>query len=215
MKKNRTSSGFTLIELLVVIAIIAILAALLLPALAKSKSLATGAACQNNQKQLALAWTMYAMENDDLICGGSTYRKGQEFNWWFGPQPIPRERLQQMGKISSRQREIESEKEGLRTGLLYPFSGDTGVYHCPGDKRINSASPTLTYVSYSGAGCLNGEDKGNSVFKVSRSKVRQISMFTLRNPIPANTTWDRGLLAWVLETAGLIRLLPGIMITAP
>ena len=170
MRTKNKKGGFTLIELLVVIAIIAILAALLLPALAKSKSLATGAACQNNQKQLALAWTMYAMENDDLICGGSTYNKGREFNWWFGPQPIPRERLQQMGKISSRQREIESEKEGLRTGLLYPFSGDTGVYHCPGDKRINSASPTLTYVSYSGAGCLNGEDKGNSVFKVSSIK---------------------------------------------
>ena len=164
MEKKRTSSGFTLIELLVVIAIIAILAALLLPALAKSKSLATGAACQNNQKQLALAWTMYAMENDDKLCGGSTYSRG---DWWWGPKPIPRERAQQMGKISSRQREIEEEKEGIRQGLLFPHTGDTGVYHCPGDKRINSKSPTLTYVSYSGAGGMNGEQQGLSVKKIT------------------------------------------------
>ena len=167
MKKNSTSSGFTLIELLVVIAIIAILAALLLPALAKSKSLATGAACQNNQKQLALAWTMYAMENDDKLCGGSTYGRG---DWWWGPQAIPRERAQQMGKISSRQREIESEKEGLRKGLLFPHTGDTGVYHCPGDQRINSRTPTLTYVSYSGAGGMNGEQQGLSIKKISQVK---------------------------------------------
>ena len=111
MKMKQKQHGFTLIELLVVIAIIAILAALLLPALAKSKSLATGAACQNNQKQLALAWTMYATDNSDKLCGGSTYTPG---DWWRGPQPIPRERAQQLGKLSSRQREIESEKEGIR-----------------------------------------------------------------------------------------------------
>ncbi|MDP6679966.1 MAG: prepilin-type N-terminal cleavage/methylation domain-containing protein, partial [Verrucomicrobiota bacterium] len=133
MKKNRTSSGFTLIELLVVIAIIAILAALLLPALAKSKGLATGAACQNNQKQLALAWTMYAGDNDDHLCGGSTYTPG---DWWRGPQTIPRDKLAQLGKLSSRQREIEMEKAGIRKGLLFPHVGAPGVYHCPGDKRI-------------------------------------------------------------------------------
>jgi prepilin-type N-terminal cleavage/methylation domain-containing protein/prepilin-type processing-associated H-X9-DG protein len=65
MRTRRTA--FTLIELLVVIAIIAILAALLLPALARAKQRAQAVTCMNNNKQLGLAWMMYANDNNDRL----------------------------------------------------------------------------------------------------------------------------------------------------
>ena len=59
--------GFSLVELLVVIAIIAVLAALVFPALSRAKAKAQGIACLNNLKQLTLAWDMYAHDNNDVL----------------------------------------------------------------------------------------------------------------------------------------------------
>lgn len=65
--RSSKSSGFSLVELMVVVVVIGIMAALLLPALAKTKEQARGTACRSNMKQLALAFLMYSEDNNDTL----------------------------------------------------------------------------------------------------------------------------------------------------
>ena len=80
----RKTKGFTLIELLVVIAVIAILLAILMPALRRAKEQGQRAACLSNVKQLTVAWLMYAYENDDKIVNASTFFSRPGEPAWIG-----------------------------------------------------------------------------------------------------------------------------------
>jgi len=128
MKSGREKSGraFTLIELLVVIAIIAILAAMLLPALSKAKTRAQGTRCLNNVKQLQLAWQLYADENGDVIppsAGGSPTTNQSWCAGNFNVSPADKTNL-----------------DLLKNSLLGPLAGSTGIYKCPGDSSDNVRS---------------------------------------------------------------------------
>src|SRR4051812_2863175 len=86
-KTKSFPEAFTLIELLVVIAIIAILAALLLPVLSLAKDQARRAQCISNEKQIALAWAMYPVDNRERLAlnGGSASGPGNgAYLWIYG-----------------------------------------------------------------------------------------------------------------------------------
>jgi prepilin-type N-terminal cleavage/methylation domain-containing protein/prepilin-type processing-associated H-X9-DG protein len=160
-KATTQTRGFTLIELLVVIAIIAILAALLLPALGKAKTKAQGIQCMNNGRQLSLAWRLYADDNADRFSLSSDDGTGarnplNEYAWTLTHLDF-----------SSNPRNWDPTID-IMTRPLWPYNKSPGIYKCPADRsvvtdangatrsRVRSISMNFFLGGFAGASAASG-----------------------------------------------------------
>lgn len=138
--------GFTLIELLVVIAIIAILAAMLLPALAKAKLKAQGIQCMNNGKQLTLAWRLYADDNKDILLWAGV-GKPTDTTGYNGPTPLNRPTWcgGQLGDAND-----ATNYDFIVNSPLYYFAGKNRMlWKCPADQSTSGGVPRTRSISMS------------------------------------------------------------------
>jgi len=137
--------GFTLIELLVVIAIIALLMAILMPALNRARELGRRSVCMGNLKQLVFAWVMYADDNGgDLangIAGNDDGATPPTITGWVGPVDSAATQPTQQNQI--------------KTGVLYEYCKNPKVFKCP-------AGQVGHYLTYAVVCAMNGHVIGSA-----------------------------------------------------
>lgn len=148
--------AFTLIELLVVIAIIALLMAVLMPALRLARQQGATGMCLSNTKNLSLGWYMYMGDNDGRIMSANdSAREGSKYVGWVR---IPRdENGNEMSNTQSTPPVTDADEiRGIELGLLFPYVNNADAYHCPASKFKSMYDSTRVFVSYGVPRCLYG-----------------------------------------------------------
>lgn len=159
----KSKKAFTLIELLVVISIIALLLAIIMPALNKAKDAAKLVVCLSNHRGLITAWKTYASSNDGKLVDGHTRRGGDledgQDHWVEPPVDLsnPNDSVYAGGNENTPTL-LKHELNGIRKGTLYPYIENVDAYRCPSDKRDKhpQAQPS-SFRTYSITASMNGE----------------------------------------------------------
>jgi len=190
-RKETTSQagnpGFTLIELLVVIAIIAILAAMLLPALAKAKLKATMAVCASDQKQIVTAFLMYAGDNNERLMPSLAGGGWRDF-------------VDISGFASRTDLAEKSIIDAISKSPLFPYLKNAAVFHCPGDMRYKNLKigSGWSYDSYSKTGTMNGG--GDCYIKLTEMKWPTLSAVFIEEADPRGGQMG----TWIMDRSGWI-----------